>query len=178
MELETSTGEYKNYKWLASRKDISPLASLVSRSHVGSSLYITAYDSGTLAPLDGEYGVGWRYEGSVAISPPLSESVYVPEDEFEEWYLYESPNQSLAQIEVFVNYGGFTVESPDSLLQDRDPTWDRRAFEFLEPIQDRFWAQVDKLAPDSYIATGDVFVIVTKNRAFWRSLQQHVASRL
>ncbi|MBC7857038.1 MAG: hypothetical protein IAF94_26710 [Pirellulaceae bacterium] len=52
-----------------------------------------------------------------------------------------------------------------------DPTWERSGLDWLYPIQERFWAQVNKLSPLSYIAIGDNEVVVTRNKSFAKTVQ-------
>lgn len=61
------------------------------------------------------------------------------------WYGFERP-APVADIEAFVNWLSFRLY---------DPEW--------EWCADRFWAQMARLARESYLADGTVFTFATRN---------------
>jgi hypothetical protein len=56
-------------------------------------------------------------------------------------------------MEVFVNWGGFTLYDPD-----------------YEWCADRLWEQMARLAPESCIVDGTVFTFVTRNGKLFASV--------
>jgi hypothetical protein len=88
-------------------------------------------------------------------------------------------------LEVFVNYGGFSLSPPSLTRPPQDPTWDqvalRESERLVSEIQTRFWSQLESLAPLAYLAEGDQLTLVTKsesehNRA-WAALGGTAAER-
>jgi hypothetical protein len=57
------------------------------------------------------------------------------------------------EIEAFVNWAGFRLYDPG-----------------FQWCADRFWQQMDRLAPESYIADAALLAFVTRNSALFRSV--------
>ena len=105
------------------------------------------------------------------ISPPLSVGLEIPSDQHNDWYIFGEDQPSLGEFERFVIYGGFNFADPREMASSYDPTWDRSALDWLYPIQERFWTQLDRLAPVSYISNGDNDVVVTRLAEFAESIR-------
>ncbi|MDG3003879.1 hypothetical protein [Paludisphaera mucosa] len=154
------SGRRGRYHWLVSETALPSLGEATVRFHPGARLCITAYDSGPIQPWPEEEGLGWTTRGSVMMSPPLAGGLHIPQDDYDEWYLLNEPPRPDWRPEIFVNYSGFSLVPVD------DPTSDRLGLEYLVPIQERFWAQIEQIDPASYIAIGDQDVVVSKHREF------------
>ncbi len=63
---------------------------------------------------------------------------------------------------MFSSYFGFSLASPRDLVAERDPTWDRKAHDWLIPLQEEFWYQVDQLKPISYVLSGATNIVVSR----------------
>jgi acetyl esterase/lipase len=166
------TGEYGEYRWLVSGSQIWPLSGLVLGSHRRLRLCITSFDSGPLRLADEEVAQGWTTQGDVAISPPVSEGLAVPHDQYDEWYLLDRPTIDTGDIEVFVNYGGFTLVPPAETYQTFDPTGEKARLDWLAPIQERFWRQLDRLKPETFVAMGDNDIVVSRNHRFIQNVRE------
>jgi hypothetical protein len=105
------------------------------------------------------------------VSPPLDAALVIPYDQYDEWYLLDEPPHPGWEPEVFVNYGGFTLLPIEEIYKTFDPTCERGGLDYLVPIQERFWAQIERVDPVSYIATGDLDVVVSKRREFIEHLR-------
>lgn len=103
------------------------------------------------------------------VSPPIAEGLEIPFDCYDEWYIFEQLPSDW-DPELFVNYVGFTLESPAETYKTYDPTWDRHRLDWLVPIQERFWKQIAKVNPVSYVAMGDKDVVVSRCREFVEEL--------
>src|SRR5262249_31838395 len=108
---------------------------------------------------------GWTMQGDVAISPSIDESLVIPYDQFDEWYLLDSPQSLGEKVEVFVNYGSFTLVSPP-IYEAYRPTWEKSGLEWLAPAQERFWHQLQQIRPVTYVASGDNDVIASRDGRF------------
>ena len=167
-----NTGKYSEYYWLVSAETLWSLPNAVKKYHSGFRLGITSFDSGPINPNDAEIEKGWISQNGVMISPPLSDGIEIPYDQYDEWYLARDLSIVASKLEVFVNYGGFSLVPPEESYQDFDPTWERGTLDFLIPIQERFWQQMMKLKPETYVAMGDNEVVVSKNRDFINYVHQ------
>jgi hypothetical protein len=160
-------GSHGEYHWLTMVDcDISTLLRLCPDVVLGKYLAITSIDSGTLHLTERERDEGWwtddaakvfsrtpwsspeyRDDWKVACSPRLSSVHGLPDGTrenccgFNEWYVFEHP-VAPGEMEVFVNWGGFTLYDPD-----------------YEWCADRLWEQMARLAPESCIVDGTVFTL-------------------
>ncbi len=165
------TGKQGGHHWLVSPSQVWPLTDLVLRFHHGLHLCVTAFDSGPIRPSEDEIAQGWTMQGNVMVSPPLNSTLSIPRDQYDEWYILARPAFAGAEIEVFVNCGGFTLVAPEETYKTFDPTWMRQGLDWLTPIQERFWSQLERLNPETYVAVGDNDVVVSRNRRFIQAVQ-------
>jgi hypothetical protein len=165
------SGQHGRFHWLVASSSLPSLAAATVRFHPGSRLCITAFDSGPIRPGPEEEVRGWMTRGNVMVSPPLAEGLEIPHDQYDEWYLLDDPPPPGWEPEVFVNYGGFTLAAIEEVLRTYDPTWDKHGLDYLVPIQERFWAQMEQVDPISYVAMGDQDVVVSRRREFIEHLR-------
>lgn len=158
-------GKHGEYQWLTGLDcDISSLLRLCPEVVLGKYLAVTAIDSGPLRLAEQEGLEGWwtadaakvfsgtswsapeyRDDWKVAYSPRLTSIHGLPNAGFDEWYVFEQPVPP-GEIEVFVNWLGFRLDDPK-----------------FEWCTDRFWKQMTRLAPESYLGDGTVFTFATRN---------------
>ena len=161
-----TTGTHEKWTWIVVRQMIRELPALTLKHHEGQRLCITAFDSGAITPSDDERALGWTLMNGIMVSPPLTARLDIPCDTHDEWYVFRDVPRLLAIEERYVNYFGFTLANPRELAESQDPTWDPRNYDWLIPIQLRFWANIERLDPSSYVCSGDADVIVTQDAAF------------
>lgn len=162
----TFIGVHGDWYWFVSRQPIEDLLCLVVQEHLGQRLWITAFDSGPITPNPEEMASGWKIVDGVIVSPRLVDGIDIPHDQYDEWYIFPDDRPRLHDLERFVNYGGFNLADPRAMTASFDPTWERSGLDWLYPLQDRFWKQLDHLSPLSYIASGESDVIVTRLPSF------------
>jgi hypothetical protein len=165
-------GSHGEYQWLTSvHHDITSLLRLCPGVVLDKFLAVTRIDSGTLNLNDQEKIDGWwtadearvfqgtswgppqyRDDWKVAYSPRITSILGLPNEThdeccegFDEWYVFEHPVPA-GEMEAFVNWIGFQLYDPD-----------------FQWCADRFWEQMARLAPESYIADGTVFTFATRN---------------
>jgi hypothetical protein len=145
---------------------------------LGKYIAVTGIDSGPLRLTEQEKSEGWwttdagrfftgtswsppeyRDDWRIAYSPRVSSIHGLPNEThdeccagFDEWYIFES-RVPVEEIESFVNWGGF-------LLYDPLFAW----------CTDRFWHQIARIKPETYIADGTVFTLVTRNPVLFDSI--------
>ncbi len=166
------TGVHEEYRWLIMPdRGIYSLLNICPEIVLGKYLAVTSIDSGPLRLTEQEKVEGWWsteaarvFQGNslspwesqddwkVAYSPSITSVHGLPNqthDEssagYDEWYVFEKP-VPIEEIETFVNWGGFRLYAPE-----------------FQWCTDRFWKQIAKLKPESYIADGTVFTVVTRN---------------
>ena len=139
-------GDYIWAEWYANEYSLRHLLSDVPRLVIGKYLVNTSFDSGPLSLSLDEMARGWRQESYFTLSPRIADIDDIPFCWYDEWYVFDSP-VTFGDYEVFVNYGGFSLHSPN----------------YLE-MQDKFWKQFGMIAPESYLAEGDFLIGVTKLR--------------
>lgn len=170
-------GSHEKYQWLSMHDaDISDLLRLCPDVVLDRYLAVTSIDGATLNPSGDEMGQGWwtaesakvfsatswsgpDYRGgTVAYSPRITSIHGLPNETrdecsgFEEWLLFEHP-VTAGETEVFVNWVGFRLYDPD-----------------YQWCADRLWNQLERLAPESYIAHGTVFTFATRNGDLYRKV--------
>jgi hypothetical protein len=169
------TGMHGKWSWLVVRELIRELSGLVTEYHAGQRLCITAFDSGPITPSPEERRIGWTLLGDVMVSPPLTPQLQIPCDEYDEWYVFQFLPTSINVTDRYVNYCGFNLANPYELTASQDPTWDRTNYGWLVPLQRQFWSDIERLNPTSYISSGDVDVVVSRDPAFVQRM--HDAAR-
>ncbi len=161
-----ASGTHGKWKWIVVRQMIRDLARLTLKHHLGQRLCISAFDSGAITPSVEEQSLGWTLMNDIMVSPPLTPQLGIPCDTHDEWYVFPTLPDSFNLAERYVNYFGFTLANPHELTKSQDPTWDRTNFDWLIPIQERFWANVEHHNPSSYVCSGDADIVVTQDATF------------
>ncbi len=159
-------GKHDEWSWVVVRTMILELRSLIAEFHSGQRLCITAFDSGPITPSPEEQCLGWSLIGAIMVSPPLTPHLEIPADEYDEWYVFESLPTSIDIAERYVNYSGFNLADPQAMAASQGPNWDRTIYDCLVPIQARFWSDMNRLDPSSYISSGCNDIVVSRNAAF------------
>lgn len=158
-------GKNLDFHWLVSSTPIWNLEKIVTSFHIDQVLGITSFDSGPLKPSSEEAQLGWTCANDIMYSPKLESSLAIPYEQYDEWYIDDGLKLP-SGLEIFVNFGGFTLVTPEESYKDFDPTWEKGSLDFLIPIQERFWAQIEAISPTTYLGIGDNDVIVSKNKEF------------
>ena len=162
------TGQYDIYKWIVSDQAIWQLHDLVPNFHIARRLCITAFDSGVIYATDVDLALGWTMHGDIMVSPLIDRNLDIPNDEYSEWYILDQPDALQSEFEVFVNYWNFTLMSIEERNSTFDPTWERTlpGDEWLVEAQGRFWSQLLRIHPETFIASGRNTVIASSNAPF------------
>ncbi len=163
-----NAGRFGEFSWLESAASL-PLIETALPFHLGARLCVTAFDSGPLRLAPEEVAAGWSSVGEIVVSPPIVAALEVPRGEYDEWYILEGVPPAGWKPEVFVNYGGFML-APGS--DSRSPGGDARG-----EMVARFWSQIAGLRPLSYLASGDVDLVVSRNDPFIERLSAAVQPR-
>jgi hypothetical protein len=160
------------FQWLTSvDHDLADLLCLCPAVVLNKRLAVTSIDGGALRLSEAEKNAGWstseegriyrsgfptgtreyRDDWMIAYSP-LVESIHGLPNEtrleccgLHEWFVFEQ-EIPVGEIESFVNWMGVRMYDPASKF-----------------LSDRFWDQIPRLAPESYIAEGSVLTFVTRN---------------
>jgi len=163
-----NAGNFGEFWWLESAMSL-PLIDTALPFHIGARLCVTAFDSGSLRLTPEEVAAGWSSAGEIMVSPPIVSSLQVPRGEYDEWYLLEGVPPANWRPEVFVNYGGFTLAPNSSSRVPGD--------EALREMVERFWSQIGEVRPLSYLASGDLDIVVSRNQPFIERLASALRPR-
>jgi hypothetical protein len=155
-------GSHEEYQWLTSVDyDITGFLALSPDVVLGKYLAVTRRDGSSLHLTDQELSDGWwttdvakvfqgtswgppeyRDDWKVAYSPRLTSIHGLPNEThdeccagYDEWYVFEQ-EVAAGEIEALVNWVGFRLNDP-----------------VYQWCADRFWQQMDRLAPESSLAT-------------------------
>jgi hypothetical protein len=173
-------GHNGKYFWLTSAEaNLAEVIGACPELVVGRRVAITSFDSGPLLPLtEAELRAGWEQAGEIAVSPTVAHASELPSDNYDEWYVFEGKLPEFDDLEVFVNYGGF---SPVTLAERRaemkwDSTWESlRPDPFEDALLERFWATIHRLEPSVYIADGDLLTVVTRSELEWDCVREELS---
>jgi hypothetical protein len=164
---EMQSGTRDEYVWFEIVPQACFLAQLITEIPelvVGKYVAITSFDSGPLKPSEEEVAKGWGAVEDVAYSPQVQTPDELPSDLYDEWWIFDQPTR-IESPDVFVNIGHFTLETPKETVDD--PTWDATAQQNLarsqRALQDRFWLQVRKLQPTSFLCDDGRLIVVTRD---------------
>ena len=165
-------GSHGQYQWLTMvDRDITSLLSICPEVVVGKYLAVTRIDGGSLRLTHEEKSAGWwtaedgkvfqgtswsppeyRDDWKIAYSPRITSIHGLPNEThdeccagFDEWHVFEQQVPA-GEMEAFVNWVGFRFYDP-----------------IYEWCTNRFWNQMLRIQPESYIADGTVFTVVTRN---------------
>ena len=158
MDIDIDVGRNGRYCWMQTSSDHPVLDALLQHCPevvLGKHVAITSFDTARLQITEASQRVGWAAEDGVAISPPVHDVGSLPISGSEEWYVFPEHPQFPRDHEVFANYGVFYLASP--------PNW-------WLPIHDRFWSQIERIDPESYMTHGDTFVFVTRDATLFDSV--------
>lgn len=160
-------GKHDDYSWVvSSTHGLDHVINTCPEILLDHYLAITAFDSGAIEPSPEEQELGWFATAGVMFSPKLRSVVGLPHDGYDEWYVFEKPTQFVPD-DVFVNYGGFTLEDAERVLERLGTSTDlvgQRAF--IDVCRDRlnlFWRELNRVGPETYLAEGDLLVVACRS---------------
>jgi hypothetical protein len=156
------TGKHGDYWWLEAEAAVSRLPDVLEACPalvVGRYVAVTAFDGGPFNPNDNDRAAGWTADGVAAYSAKVHSPDDLPLEQYDEWYVFERPTR-IARAEVFVIYGDFSLLDRSADGGHRDDA----ARRWLHEIQRRFWRQLERLRPETYLAEGDRLALVTRRR--------------
>ena len=164
-------GTHGSYFWLQSPvnpRNVSQPISMLLRECPNAVrdqyVVVTSLDSGPLLLTEQQIKVGWRRHERLALSPKMHLLEQLPFEWFDEWLIFERPSAP-SEVEVFVNYGTFSLADPNptisTMYMGSDGSVREQMIAAVEPVRERFWTQIEELKPVSYVANGNCFLFVT-----------------
>lgn len=163
-------GTEGEYDWLVTDDDFD-LVQLCPEIVLGKYVAITSIDSGALVLSDEEVAAGWQSRGKIAYSPKVQNPPRLPHEGWDEWYIFEKPTDlgisDIAEnifelpprqdhVSVFVNYA-FALHKPE-----------------MKSLTTRFWKQIARIQPESYVADSTWLNFVTQNRRLFTTVHDAV----
>ena len=148
------TGRRGDYQWIVwNSQFLGELVSAVPQIVAGKFVVITSFDSGPFIPPDDLKIKGWILKSGLAYSPQIAHPDDLPRDQYDEWYILSS-RRDIDSPEVFINYDAFRLR-----YYAADIT--------LHGYLERFWLQMERLQPESYLAEGDSLIFVTRDTGLY-----------
>jgi len=170
-KLNVLTGERGRYRWMTIYTQYSLLGLLlkgVPDIVKGKCVAITSFDGGPLTPNEEERERGWHCVGDVFWTTPVDNPFLIPYEDYDEWYIFDN-EINLGEVTNFVNYGAFVLDNYETIAErlKENPTWDRKLvqkeIEGKKTLQDKFWRQIEKYNPVSFVAEGYIFNLATRD---------------
>jgi hypothetical protein len=144
------TGRRGDYQWIVwNSQFLGELVAAVPQITVGKFVVITSSDSGPFVPSDDLKKRGWILKSGLAFSPQIARPDELPRDQYDEWYVFPSRTE-IRPPEVFINYGGFQLRYYAADIE-------------LHGLLQRFWLQMERLRPESYLAEGGSLMFATRD---------------
>jgi hypothetical protein len=148
------TGNRGAYHWIVwNSQFLGDLVSAVPQIVLGKHVVITSFDSGPFVPSEKETKRGWALKSGIAYSPEVLRANDLPHGEFDEWYVFPS-RKEIDSPEVFVNYSGFRLRYYAADVETHG-------------LLERFWEQLKRLHPESYVADGEALVLATREKSLY-----------
>jgi hypothetical protein len=149
-------GVHGEYRWLeTSAHEIYDVLQVCPAVAANKHIVITSFDSGPLQPTAEEFERGWRVHGR-SMHIPVGDSVSaIPFEIFDEWYIFPS-EPAQADYRVFVNYEWFTLGPAQAVFARSGSAFD------LKRMQRWFWQEIERFAPETYLACGNRLKFVTR----------------
>ena len=179
-KAEFILGQNGNYHWIefpANTFDLYRLLKDHENVLIGKYLAVVCFDSGPLRLTDEEKLNGWTEKENIAYSPKLTRK-HIDDlfyEQHDQWCLFTTATEFHGMTD-FVNYGGFSLAGKENLLTNADPTWDKVGIEkyiqFHKKLVADFWDEIMNIEPFSFIADGDNFIFISKDRDEVVSLQK------
>ncbi len=165
-------GRHGEFYWLVSNEEIRDIDKIIIEYRTGHTLYLATFDSGPLLPNQEELEQGWKVVGEIMVSPPLSDTVTIPYEQYDEWYISKDELTFPRDLERYVNYGGFRLYVENNDSRNIEPTWERNNGDHMRPHQEAFWKQLLLINPETFVAIGDNEIVVSKDE----QLINHIAA--
>ena len=160
------TGVHSPWHWGVTQKTLKGVDELAVRYYPGFHLGMVAFDSGPIRPSPEELKLGWISCGDIMVSPPLRPGLEIPSCEYSEWFIVDSSPEAFPELHAFVNYDGMNLATPEEIYATFDPSWERSGQDWLIPIQERFWNQLEALNPRAYVMSGGKDIVVSTQPEF------------
>lgn len=177
---ELHKGKQGHYFWLARALDMQntsrPLIHLLDACPeivLDNFVVVTSLDSGALQLTTQQVSNGWTQAGKLTMSPRITDAKEIPFEWFDEWYIFDKPTVP-TDVEVFVNYGTFSLGDPRPAVSTMYIGTDtERVAQLVEgalELQQKFWMQIERIKPKSYMANGNSFTFVTQDSGLFNKL--------
>jgi hypothetical protein len=150
------TGRRGEYQWIVwNSQFLGELVSAVPRIVAGKFVIITSFDSGPFIPSDDLKIKGWSLKSGLAYSPQITQPDDLPRDQYDEWYILPA-RREIDPPEVFINYDCFQLRYYAADIERHG-------------LLQRFWLQLERLQPESYLAEGGALIFVTRDAGLYEN---------
>lgn len=155
--MKIKSGNRSGYWWIETNADDKNITSFVNHFAdfiLNKTLAIVAFDGDSFVPTEDELRRGWIFKNEIAYFSSLNaEELKTPifDNSYDQWLLFDKYTE-FAPIDIYVNYGGFTLAD------------DVKALDFQQNLRDKFWTDIATIKPSNFILYGDNFIYGTARK--------------
>ncbi len=153
-----TNGKHENYYWLETfdpEFNVHKFLNDFKTTILDKIIIITSFDCGPLTLTDSELNNGWKYVNSNAMSPLIRTETEVPNDNYDEWYIFDSIPLTFNSDDNYVANDSFMLGGNNI------------------DIQSAFWNNIRMNNPETYISCGNSFKIVTLKEELIKLIEKH-----
>jgi len=149
-------GVQGEYRWLETpAHEIYDVLQVCPAVAANKHIVITSFDSSPLQPTAAEFARGWRIHRRSVHIPVGANVSAIPFEMFNEWYIFASQSPPI-DYRVFVNYEWFSLGPAQAVFARNGSAFD------LKRMQRWFWQEIERFAPETYLARGSQLKFVTR----------------
>lgn len=155
--MKSKSGNRRGYWWIETNVNDQDITSFINHFAdfiLNKTLAIIAFDGDSFVPTEDELKRGWIFKDEIAYFNNLNaEELNTPifDNSYDQWFLFDKYTE-FAPIDIYVNYGGFTLAD------------DVKALDFQQNLRDKFWIDIATIKPSSFILCGNNFIYGTTRK--------------
>jgi hypothetical protein len=155
--MKIKSGNRSGYWWIETNVDDQNITSFINYFPdfiLHKTLAIVAFDGDSFMPTEDELKRGWIFKNDIAYFNNLNAvelKTPIFDNQYDQWLLFDKYTE-FAPIDIYVNYGGFTLADDD------------KNHVFQQNLREKFWTDIFTVKPSSFILCGDKFIYGTTRK--------------
>jgi hypothetical protein len=155
--MKMKSGNRSGYWWIETNvndRDITSFTDCFAYFILNKTLAIVAFDGDSFVPSEDELKRGWIFKNEIAYFNNLNAEelkTLIFDNSYDLWLLFDEYTE-FAPIDIYANYGGFTLAD------------DIKALDFQQSLRERFWIDITTIKPSNFILCGDNFIYGTTRK--------------
>jgi len=152
------------YRWLESvSHGIDDILRFCPDVAIGRSWAVTSFDQARLTSVAEENLQSCQVSLSALLIPPVEDLSQIPHGAFHEWYTFTGPVPQ-RKFHSFIRHDWFTLGPAAANRFQARTVWD------FKRLQRLFWQEIEASSAESYIASGQRLVFVTRNPSYFSAV--------